>query len=46
MSDLNSHVSGKQHRVISLKETDISEMCTASIIMVIQRPDDEGSTHL
>jgi hypothetical protein len=37
--------SGLQRRVVSLELTDVSEVRTASCIM-IHRPDDGGSTHL
>jgi hypothetical protein len=35
-----------QRRVVSLKYTGISEVCTFSIIRFIHHPDDGGSTHL
>jgi hypothetical protein len=37
--------SGMQHRVVSLKWTDLSEVSTVSIIRAIKGPDDGGSTH-
>jgi len=45
VGEYEAESSGMYRRVVS-KYTDVSEVRTASIIMVIYRPDDGGSTHL